>query len=371
MTLVFPASDDARVRVPLRNVWRNRCGRARHAACTDAPFALELSKKACDRRLRPRSTASPMRRSAVYVVLAVLAFLLAAPRAALAAEPLAIEALPWGVGPNDLSIGRSVTLALPAGHRFLGQPDAGELMAKIGNLHNENLLGVVLSTDPDDRYLVSIRYDEEGFVADDETLDAKAILESFRDGEAAYNEERKNLGFTAIHAEGWQEEPRYHRAQHHVVWGLIVSDETGSSVNFNTRVLGRKGYVSVNLVTDRALLEQYRARGLEILGATSFVPGSRYEDFDSSTDKVAEYGLTGLVLGGAGVGIAKAAKIGIGAKLWKGIVALLVGGKKGIVALFAVVAAFLRKVFGRKEPAAAPTEESDAPEDAGSDSPPA
>jgi hypothetical protein len=55
------------------------------------------------------------------------------------------------------------------------------------------------------------------------------------------------------------------------------------------------------------------------------------------------------VLGGAGIGIAKAAKLGFLAKFWKGFLALLVAGKKGIVALFAAIAAFVRKLFGRKD----------------------
>jgi len=140
------------------------------------------------------------------------------------------------------------------------------------------------------------------------------------------------------------------------VWALTVRGDTGTSVNLNTRILGRKGYASINLVTASDELATYRANGVEILRATSFGEGSRYEDFDASKDKVAEFGLTGLVLGGAGVGIAKVAKLGILAKFWKGFLALLVAGKKGIVALFAAIAAFARKLFGKK-PAAAPAED--------------
>jgi uncharacterized membrane-anchored protein len=311
---------------------------------------------------------------------AVFSLVLASPRAARAAEPPPEEAddgfersialLPWKTGPQPLELGHGVRLALPEGHRFLGQPEAGELMKNLGNLHNDDLLGVVLSTDPADAFLVSIRYDEEGFIRDDEKLDAKEILASIREGEAEYNEERKKLGFTAIHADGWHEEPRYDGAKHHVVWALIVSDATGSSVNLNTRVLGRKGFVSVNLVTDRALLDLHRSHGLAILGATSFAPGERYEDFDPAKDKVAEYGLTGLVLGGAGVGIAKAAKIGILAKAWKAILALLVAGKKGIGALFAAVAALAKKLFGKKR-ADAVVPDGAHVDDAGSEIPPA
>lgn len=257
--------------------------------------------------------------------------------------------LPWQEGPAAISLGHDVKLALPEARRFLGQPDAGRLMEKLGNLHNENLLGVVLPTAPDEDWMVSLRFDAEGFIKDDEKLDGKEILEAIREGEPAYNEERKKLGFPPIHADGWMEDPRYDKANHHVLWALVVSSERGASVNLNTRLLGRKGYVAVNLITARDELARYRPIGAELLRATTFESGSRYEDFDSKTDKVAEYGLTGLVVGGAGVGLVKAAKIGLIAKFWKGIVALLIAGKKGVIALLAALAALGKKLFGGKK----------------------
>jgi uncharacterized membrane-anchored protein len=304
----------------------------------------------------------------------VLSLLLLAPKTALAAdgdpprEPVNIETYPWKSGPAPLSLPHGVEMQLPEGYRFLGMPHAGELMKKLGNLYNENLLGLVISENAEEEYFVSLRFDEEGFIKDDEKLDAKDLLDAIRDGEAEYNEERKKLGFGSIHAEGWQEEPRYDKASHHVVWALNVRGDQGTSVNLNTRILGRKGYASINLVTASDELSKYRANGVAILQATSFAQGHRYEDFDSSKDKVAEYGLTGLVLGGAGVGLAKAAKLGLLAKFWKGFVALLIAGKKGIVALFAAIAAFARKLFGKKPaPAPAADETDDTDADAESD----
>jgi uncharacterized membrane-anchored protein len=278
--------------------------------------------------------------------------------------PIDIDSYPWKSGPAPLTLPHGVEMNLPEGYRFLAMPKAGELMTKLGNLHNENLLGVVISENPDEAFFVTIRFYEDGFIKDDDKLDAKDILEAIRDGEPEYNEERKKLGFGPIHAEGWQEEPRYDKSNHHVVWALTIRGDVGASVNLNTRVLGRKGYASVNLVTASDELAKYRSSGVTILRATSFAPGHRYEDFDASQDKVAEYGLTGLVVGGAGVGIVKAAKLGILAKFWKGLLALLVAGKKGIVALFAAIAALARKLFGKK---AVPADDADADADADTD----
>jgi len=176
-------------------------------------------------------------------------------------------------------------------------------MTQLGNLYNENLLGIVIAGQQapvdEDGFLITLRYDAEGYIKDDEALDGKAILKAIRDAEGTYNEERKRAGFPPIHAEGWKESPRYDKSGHELIWALLVSspdDEANGdrAVNYSTRVLGRKGYVSINLVTDARLLATHKSAATTILAATSFAPGMRYEDFDSTTDAVAEYGLTGL-----------------------------------------------------------------------------
>lgn len=257
-------------------------------------------------------------------------------------------ALPWQAGPVALQLEHGVKLDLPAGYEFLAQPHAGQVMEKLGNLYNENLLGLIISSSENDDYFVTLRYDEEGFIKDDEEVDGAEILEAMQEGEDEYNEERKKAGFEPIHAAGWEEPPRYDKAQHHLVWGLIVSSTDGDSINYNTRMLGRRGYVSVNLVTDRGHLASHKPVAAVLLKATSFEAGSTYEDFDSSTDKVAEYGLTGLILGGAGLGLAKVAKVGLLAKFGKLILAGLIAGKKVVAVAVIALIAFVKKLMGRK-----------------------
>jgi uncharacterized membrane-anchored protein len=77
-----------------------------------------------------------------------------------------------------------------------------------------------------------------------------------------------------------------------------------------------------------------------VLGGFKFNPGSRYADFVSG-DKVAEYGLTVLIAGGAG---ALAVKTGLLAKSWKLIVAFLLAAKKLVIVIFAGIAALFRKL---------------------------
>jgi uncharacterized membrane-anchored protein len=246
-------------------------------------------------------------------------------------------------GPAKLTLGHDVTVDLPAGFSFLGMPEAGKALEKSGVFHNENLLGVILPTGevpegqaPDD-YLIVVRYDAAGYIRDDEELDANELLDAISKGEAEANVERAKKGFPSLRIDGWQEAPRYDRARHRLVWALKVSDPSGLSINHDTRLLGRRGFVSLNLVTAPETLARDRAATEKVLSGVSFAPGARYEDFDSKTDKVADYGLVGLVLGG--FGIAKLAKLGLLAKFWKVIVA-------GLVAVFAG----LKKLTGKKPP---------------------
>lgn len=257
--------------------------------------------------------------------------------------------IPWQPGPKAIDLGHGAKLDLPESHAFLAMPDAGKLMEKMGNLYNEDLLGLVVSKNEADEYIVTLRYEESGYIKDDEELDGKELLESIQDGEDEYNEERKKLGFSAIHAAGWDEEPHYDKQKHELIWGLRIEASDGGSINYNTRILGRNGFISLNLVTDKQHLAEYKPAGALLLSKTAFESGKRYADFNSSTDKVAEYGLTGLVLGGAGLGLAKAAKIGLLAKFGKVIIGLLVAGKKLIVVAALAIGAALKSLFKKND----------------------
>jgi uncharacterized membrane-anchored protein len=102
-------------------------------------------------------------------------------------------------------------------------------------------------------------------------------------------------------------------------------------------------------VTDPNKLATFKPHAAALLGGTRFKPGARYEDFNSSTDKVAEYGLAGLVAAGAGLGAAKFVKLGLFAKFSKVIIGALIAGKKFIIIGLVAVAALLKRFLsGRK-----------------------
>jgi uncharacterized membrane-anchored protein len=130
------------------------------------------------------------------------------------------------------------------------------------------------------------------------------------------------------------------------VWSAEVRHKEGSDtnpgVNYNTYLLGREGYVSMNLVTSEAGVDADKGAARELLEAVNFNSGKRYGDFNSSTDKVAAYGLAALVAGVA------AKKVGLLALIAAGAVKF---AKVILIAIAGFFAAF-RKWFRRAKPAA-------------------
>jgi uncharacterized membrane-anchored protein len=90
----------------------------------------------------------------------------------------------------------------------------------------------------------------------------------------------------------------------------------------------------------------------ELMGSFEFRQGSRYADFIKG-DKVAEYGLTALIAGGAG---ALAVKTGFFLKMWKVILAIVLALKKALIAIFVGLGAAFKKLWnkirGRRDNAA-------------------
>ena len=95
----------------------------------------------------------------------------------------------------------------------------------------------------------------------------------------------------------------------------------------------------LNAVAEMDQLDQIKSAMSQVMGFVEFTDGHRYADFVPGSDKVAEYGIAALIAGGV------AAKAG----LFKVLLAALIGLKKLLVVALAAVAAFFRKLMGRKK----------------------
>lgn len=211
----------------------------------------------------------------------------------------------------------------------------------------QNVLGMVFPagrTFADDTWGAVITYEATGYVRDDDadSADYDELLAQLREGEAAVNEERTRRGYPAQHLVGWAQAPTYDRRTHSVIWAQNIRFEGSreNTLNYDIRLLGRRGVLSLNMITVMSKLAETRAAAVRFATTAEFLPGSRYADYQEGTDQVAAYGVTGLIAAGLGVTLAKKA----------GLIAILLAfAKKGFVLIIAAVAlivAWLRRRFG-------------------------
>ena len=279
--------------------------------------------------------------------LAVLLFVLAVPLGAQEQGPR----VNWVPGPAKVDLGKVAQLDLAEGYVFLDAKDARTLLEAAGNTPDGSEVGLVAPAAEDQNWFVIFDYSEVGYVSDSEKdkIDADALLKGIKEGTEESNAVRKEKGIPGLHVVGWQQRPSYDSATHNLTWAILAKDDTGDRVvNFNVRLLGRRGYMSATLVDDPSRIAAARPHLDRILTDFSYKSGNRYAEFRPG-DKVAEYGLVALMAGGAG---AAAAKTGLFAALGK----LLAKGGKAVVLLVVGAAAALRKlvksVFGNDTRAA-------------------
>jgi uncharacterized membrane-anchored protein len=249
---------------------------------------------------------------------------------------------------GDITLPNKIaTLKLPSNLRYLPPDDAERVLVDAwGNPPGNKTLGMIFPanlTPLDEKsWGVVITYDEDGHVKDDDAASMKydEILADMKKQNAEGNEERKKQGYSTMTLVGWAEPPRYDAATHKFYWAkeFAVADRNINTLNYSVRVLGRKGVLVLNAVADMSQLQEIRQQMPSVITATEFTNGNRYADFNSDTDKVAEYGLAALLAGGV------AAKMGLFGKLF----ALLIAFKKFIVLGVIALGSAITKLFKRR-----------------------
>lgn len=230
---------------------------------------------------------------------------------------------------------------------FLGPDEAKKVLTSVwGNPPSEvtDALGLVIpagKTVFDNAWGAVITFNDSGYVTDDDagSADYDKVLTDMRSGEDAENAQHVKEGYKGIHLLGWAQPPSYDKANHSLIWAreLRIDGQAVNTLNYDVRVLGRKGVLSMNMLWDMNHLDEVRAAAADFGKVAAFSSGASYADYNSSTDKAAGYGLAGLVAGG--VAIAAAKKLGL--------LALLAPFWKFIALGFAAVGGFFAKLFGR------------------------
>jgi uncharacterized membrane-anchored protein len=252
-------------------------------------------------------------------------------------------------GPANAPLGSVAKIQLPVGYVFINGKDYRAMLKAEGEPVSGRELGLMSPTN--EEWSVIFSFSDIGYVKDDEkdNLDADKLLDAIKRGTAAANKERARAGNPAIEVIGWEFPPKYNPTTHNLEWAIRGSVEGRPLLNYNTRLLGRKGVMEVVLVVNpdqlNATLPMYR----DLLVGYSFQSGETYAEYRQG-DKIAKYGLGALVLGGAAVG---AAKLGLFA--W--VAVFIKKAWKLVVVAFAAVASFIKKLFsGRSAKTDQPSE---------------
>ncbi len=253
--------------------------------------------------------------------------------AAMKAHHEFIDSLSW-VREGTAPLGPRAELAVPKGFRFTGSPDASKLMEYYGNLTNGAELGYISPEEME--WFAIFEFSDIGYVKDDEKddLDAEKILEELQEGQKAANEELSRRGMATLQVVGWHTPPFYNTVTKNLEWAIRLSSSEGDEIlNYKTKILGRRGVMDVVLVCNESELASVIPQYQSILKGFSFKKEESYAAYEEG-DKIAEYGLIGLIAGG---GLLVAAKSGLLAKLWKPIAI-------GLVA----IGAFIKRIFKGK-----------------------
>lgn len=273
-----------------------------------------------------------------FVLIAAAAFL---PFAG-AQESKPANRIQWEEGPVVGKLGDMAQITVPEHYRFTGKEGAARFMELTHNPSSGKEMGVLVPDPENGRipWFVIFEFENTGYVKDDEKdkLDNDAILKSLRDGTEESNKYRQQKGWKAYHVVGWSKAPFYDPTSHNLTWSILgQEDGGGQNVNYSVRLLGRRGTMSADLVLGNEMVPMVVPQFESLLTGFSFIQGQKYSEFRAG-DKVAEYGLTALIAGGAA---AAAIKTGLFAKFWKLIVL-------GFVALMGAIKRFwnwLKRVF--------------------------
>ncbi|MEA3180060.1 MAG: hypothetical protein QOI59_3583 [Gammaproteobacteria bacterium] len=250
-----------------------------------------------------------------------------------------MRALDWVKGPTTVEVEGNSKLVIPDQYVFLDARNTTKFLELQHNLGDGREVMVAPSNM---EWMAYLEFSAEGYVKDNEKIDASALLKTLQENTESSNEQRKSRGWSELHLVDWATPPVYNTTTKRLEWATILdSKEGGRAVNFSTKILGRRGYTSVIMVTDPVNLQTAESGLDNVLTGYAFNSGETYADWRSG-DKVAKYGLAALIVGGVA---AVAAKKG----LFSVLAGFLAAAWKFIMIGVVAAVAWLRKLFAKKQ----------------------
>ena len=236
------------------------------------------------------------------------------------------------------------TLNVPENFYYLNPKDSQRILVEVwGNPPGQETLGMLFPADltpfDENSWAVTIEYEEDGYVSDEDAddIDYTDLLQQMKEDTQLASEERLRQGYEAIELMGWAATPFYDSSAHKLHWAKEIKfgNQDLHTLNYNIRVLGRKGVLVLNFIANINQKKMIETNLATVLALADFNDGSKYSDFNPDLDTVAAYGLGALV---AGKVLAKTGFLAIA----------LVFLKKFGVLIIIGIGAFLKSLFSRK-----------------------
>lgn len=207
---------------------------------------------------------------------------------------------------GKITLGNGIaTINVPQNFKFLDATDAKYIVEDVwGNLKGQTPLGMLVpagSAASIADYAFVVEYQEVGYVKDDDADDINYndLLKQLQEESAEANDERREAGIPAMSLVGWAAAPYYDKTKNVLHWAkeFRVDGYDENTLNYDVRVLGRKGVLVLQAVSGVTQLDSVKQNINPLLNAVVFADGSKYADFDSKTDNVAAWTIGGLVAG--------------------------------------------------------------------------
>ena len=200
----------------------------------------------------------------------------------------------------------NVVLDVPDNYIFLNAKDAESVLVDAwGNMPGSNVLGMLMpaGVTPFDSnaWAVTIEYQEDGYVSDEEAeeIDYSELLSEMQADTLEASKNRVEQGYESIELVGWASQPYYDKQAHKLHWAkeLKFGDYEQNTLNYDIRVLGRRGVLVLSFIAGMEQKAEIDAVLPEVLEIANFETGNQYADFNPDTDNYAAYGLGALITG--------------------------------------------------------------------------
>ncbi|MBC5775827.1 DUF2167 domain-containing protein [Pontibacter sp. KCTC 32443] len=234
---------------------------------------------------------------------------------------------------GEISLGEGMAkLNVPKGFKYLDAEQAEYVLTELwGNPASGTSLGMLVPEGQgvldDDSWVFDIEYEAMGYVKDTDAseIDYNELLTTMKEDMVEESKERVANGYDGIELIGWASKPYYDNEKKTLHWAkeLKFGNAETNTLNYNVRVLGRKGVLMLNAIAAMGSLPEVKQNIPLVVNSVTFEQGHSYFDFDPEVDEVAAWTIGSLV---AGKILTKLGFFALILKFWKVIAFALVSG---------------------------------------------